>query len=495
MEDEGVPSRVLMENAGRGAALVLDRLFPSGPVVVVAGTGNNGGDGVVLARSLRRFGRDVSLLVLGERPRPDPLLHAWPVPVETVPDHDGALDAALARGAVLVDALLGTGVTGAPRARHARVIRAMNRSRRPILALDLPSGLDADSGAVAGEAIRADLTVAFGFPKVGTVLFPGRELSGRLIVIEIGFPPLPEGLSSARLLTSEWIASHRPRRPLVTHKKAEGRLLIAAGSPGMAGAAILSARAALRAGVGYVRVASPEENRTAVQSSVPEALFVDIAQDDALSDALADSDAVAAGPGLGAGSGAGERLNGLLSEVEGQAVLLDADALTHLGNGALPAFAGAGEGERRILTPHPGEAVRIGADPESLSGDVLGVARDLASRWNAAILLKGTPSIAAHPAGREVLVATSGSSDLARAGMGDVLTGAAGALLARGLKGWEASALALHFTGLAAMRSGAGESLLPTDVIEGLAGALREGDASTSGRLFPFVSLDLPPPH
>ncbi|MEX0935531.1 MAG: NAD(P)H-hydrate epimerase, partial [Gemmatimonadota bacterium] len=254
IEEFGVPAAVLMENAGRGAALVLDRLWPRGRVLVAVGSGNNGGDGVVLARTLFAQGRHVEILLVGDRPDPDPLLHGWPVPVRRVPDDPALLYGLLTEAAVLVDALLGTGVSGAPRPPYDRVIRGINRVDRPRMALDVPTGVDSASGAVPGEAVQAGLTVAFGDPKLGTMLFPGRAHAGRLVAVEIGFPPSTSAASrserdseelggsppgKARLITGGWARANRPVRSLVTHKKAAGHLLVVAGSGGMAGAAIL----------------------------------------------------------------------------------------------------------------------------------------------------------------------------------------------------------------------------------------------------------------
>lgn len=508
MESRGVPSPVLMENAGREAARVLERLFPRGEVIVLAGSGNNGGDGVVLARTLAARGRPVRLLVLGDRPDPDPLLHGWPLTVQRL-GRDVEPEAAggdLSGAGVLVDALLGTGIRGAPREPHARAIRALGRAGAPVLSLDIPSGVDADTGQVPGEAVRARVTVAFGAPKLGTLLFPGRERAGRLVAVEIGFPPWGPELPEAALITPGWAGKRRPRRALVTHKNAEGRLLILAGRPGMAGAAVLGARGALRAGAGFVRVASAPENRVILQSAAPEAVFVDITDADALLEAARASDALAAGPGWGTGEQAAERLNHLLEEGAPPGVLLDADALTLLGAGRLPAFARAGDRGRRLLTPHPGEMARLGGSEERIREAPLTVAREGARKWEAALLLKGTPSVVASPGddegngsggkgGGPVMVSMTGSSDLARAGMGDVLTGVAGAFLARGAGALEAAGLALHYTGWAGALAGLGESLLPRDVAEHLPGALATGGDGTTDLDLPSLLLDLDPPR
>ena len=493
----GVPGSVLMENAGRSAALVLHRLFPRGRVVVLVGPGNNGGDGVVLARTLRAAtGRDVRLIGVG-RSGAESLLHGHGPAPEAPPADLPGLDALLAWGDVVVDGLLGTGLQGAAREPFAQVIHAVNRSRRPVLALDVPSGVEAGTGACRGEAILAQVTVAFGAPKLGTLLHPGRERAGRLVAVEIGFPPWSENDVGARLITPGWVEELRPRRNLRTHKNAEGRLLILAGRPEMAGAAVLSARAALRAGVGFVRVASSLENRPILQVAVPEAVFVDMDDPVALRLAAESSDALAAGPGMGTDAPAARRLDRILGERIPPALLLDADALTLLGEGSLPAFPGSSAPERRLLTPHPGELARIG---RAASGEVLsdpgGTAFTAAHRWDAACLLKGTPSVVAASGGGPLRVSPTSTSDLARAGMGDVLTGVAGAFLARGLRGPDAATVALHLTGrAAAMADRGGEALLPSDIVSALPMALEERGEGNTDLDFPFVLLDLGPPR
>lgn len=495
MEEAAVPSPVLMENAGRGAALVLDRVYPEGPVVVLVGSGNNGGDGLVLARTLAANARMVRVVVVGDRSLDDPLLHGWPVDLQVLPESTDALVASLRWGRVVVDALLGTGVRGEPREPFSRVIRAVNGTDASVVALDLPSGADADRGTVPGEAIRADLTVAFGAPKLGTLLFPARERAGRIVAIEIGFPPMAGAGILQRLITPGWAQAHRPHRASVTHKKAEGRLLIVAGSSGIAGAAVLATKGALRAGAGYVRIASHPENREILQKTVPEAIFVDVTDPVALQAAARDSDALAAGPGMGVNDEAARRLDRLMAEGAFSGVLLDADAVTLLGAGRLPAFAGAAAASRRLLTPHPGEMARLGADPEEIRRDPVEVCRRESERLDATLLLKGQPSLVSRADEALVWVSGAGSSDLARAGIGDVLTGAAGAFLARGVDAHEAAGLGLHFTGRAAALTGMGEALLPSDVADHVGDAFQEPPLGASDLDLPFVILDLDPTH
>lgn len=497
IDDLEVPAPVLMENAGRAAAMILQRLHPSGRVGVVAGSGNNGGDGLVLARSLTTWARQVELFLVGDRPEPDPLLRGW-----TLTTHADASDLTrrLAAFDIVVDALLGTGIRGAPREPQARAIQAMNQCGRPVVALDLPSGVDADTGRVPGEAVSAHVTVTFGAPKMGTLLHPGRERAGRLIAVEIGFPPWSEATgregelsppaASALLITPGWAEARRPRRPPVTHKNAAGRLLLLAGSEDFGGAAVLAARAALKGGVGYVRVAAPAGLGHLIQSSVPEAVYVDASDAEALASAVRASDAVAAGPGLGTGADARERLGTVLRSRETRPVVLDADALNLLARGE----AAGWDPSHALLTPHPGEAGRLlDREAGAVAGDPVGAVRELAERFGAAVLLKGIPSLVAPLHTEEpLLVSASGSSDLARAGMGDTLTGAAGAFLARGAPPVVAGGLALHFTGRAAALADAGEALLPSDVSAHLPQALAEGGDGTTDLGLPFVVLDLP---
>ena len=257
IERQGVPQAALMECAGRSAAEILDRLFPRGEVLALIGAGNNGGDGLVMLRTLHAWGRPVRAVLVADRdPRAD-LLHGWQIPFETDDGlgHDsGPLDTALRAASVIVDGVLGTGLSGPPRDRQARAIRAINRSEWPVLALDTPSGVNGDTGQIAGEAVDAEVTVALGWPKLGTLLQPGRSKVGRLIAVEIGFPPVPDQVFGAAATTPAWAAENWPRREPDAHKNSVGTLLLVGGCPGMAGAVVMAARAALRAGVGLLRV-------------------------------------------------------------------------------------------------------------------------------------------------------------------------------------------------------------------------------------------------
>ena len=470
IERQGVPQAALMESAGRSAAEILDRLFPQGEVLALIGAGNNGGDALVLLRTLQAWGHPVRAVFVADRDQED-LLRGWNIPFENddgLGQDSGPLDTVLRAASVVVDGILGTGIRGAPRDRQARAIRAINRSERPVFALDTPSGVNGDTGQIAGEAVDADVTVAFGWPKLGTLLQPGRSRVGRLIAVEIGFPPVPDQGFGAAAATPAWAAETWPRREPDAHKNSVGALLLVAGRPGMAGAAVMAARAALRSGVGLLRIVSSSENRSIIQEAVPEAIFVPAEDIDAVREAAAASQAMGVGPGLGNGTGAGELLAAVLEVSEGLPTVLDADALNLAASGEGPGVAEWAADRPVLVTPHLGEMKRLsGLEGEAIEGDRIGAARDLARTTGAAVLLKGLPSIVIPPEGT-CLVDTVASSDLAAGGMGDVLTGVAASLLAQGAPPDEAGALALYGTGRAAACAALGRSLTPSDVIEQL---------------------------
>lgn len=499
IEDLGVPQPVLMENAGRSAAAVLQRLYSAGardgPVVGVIGAGNNGGDALVLLRTLAAWGRDVHAILVAERPDDAVLLHGWSVPCTRdadLGDDDEAWARSLARAAVLVDGILGTGLRGVPRARQSRAIEALNRASAPVLAIDIPSGVDGTTGAAPGSAVRADVTVAFGAPKLGALLHPGRGLAGRIVAVEIGFPPMSVGVSGAQVTTPAWVQARLPTRGLDTHKNAVGRLVVVAGHPGMAGAALFCARAGLRAGAGLVQLCSPPANREVLQAAVPEAMYVDPTDDAAFGAALEAARAVAVGPGLGTTPDAEALLARVLSAGDAPLVL-DADALNLLAASRGGTLAEVAARRPVLVTPHPGEMGRLrGLDLGDIAADRVGVARSAGDAFGCAVLLKGAPSVVAAP-GRRVMVDVQGSSDLATAGMGDVLTGVCGALLAQGAGTYEAGALALALSGRAARLAGKGRGLGPADVIRLLPDAIAERGDGVSDLGVPFVTFDVDP--
>lgn len=479
----GVAEPTLMESAGRVSADLIALLAPPGPVCVVVGPGNNGGDGLIAARTLRARGREVWCVAASEKKPPSELLHGWPMELERE-----RVGERITRAAVVVDAILGTGVRDAPRPAQAEVIEQINRAPGFVVALDGPSGVDLATGRVAGAAVRADLTIAFGAPKVGHVRFPGRAQCGRTLAVEVGFPPLAPEEFGALLVDDRWAFARLPSVPPDAHKGSMGRILVVAGRRGMGGAAVMVTMAALRGGAGLVVVAGPEENRLVVQSSVPEALFVDRSSD-AVQDEIDDADVVVAGPGMGTGRDAAELLERILA-TEAQ-LLLDADALTLL---AEHRTNGAGLGERALLTPHPGEMSRLlGTGIGEVLDDPFAAAADAADRFGCAVLLKGSPSVVAAP-GHPLLVSVAGGSGLATGGTGDTLAGIAGAMMGRGADPGTAGALALTLGGRAAERAARGAGLLPRDIAETLPAAMA-GLHLSPVPVHPAVTAEIPPPN
>jgi len=464
VEREGVLERALMESAGRALAGVVQREFPEGRVVAACGRGHNGGDALIALRTLRAWGRDVALVPVGGPPDAS-LLHGWELDRLEQGSHASAFGAA----GVVLDGLLGTGATGAPREPHATCIREINASGVPVVAVDGPSGVDMTTGAAAGDAVRASLTVTFGAPKRGLLRFPGRAHAGRVIVVEIGFPPLTADERGAALITPAWAAARLPAVAASAHKGDLGDVVVLAGSEGVAGAAVLVGAGAARAGAGKVYILSTPENRAIVQALLPEALFANRESSEAR-ELLGRADAVVAGPGMGTDAAAASLLRTAL-EAGNAPLLLDADALTLLAGD--PSVRPHPD-RRVLLTPHPGEMGRLlGCSVPEVTADPFAAAADAAKRFGAAVLLKGAPSVVAA-SGAPTMVNASGHSGIATGGMGDTLAGVAGALLAVGVQPRDAGALALWLCGRAAEVAGRGRSLLPRDVAEHLDVALEE---------------------
>jgi len=493
IEECGVPGAVLMENAGRAVfEVLLERFGPARDrrFHVVAGTGNNGGDGFVAARYLRLAGARVTLSVIGdpERIRGDAATHyALLAPLGLRPEPFSS------PGSLKIDALLGTGAAGAPRQDAAQAIRWMNADPQPTISVDIPSGVDADTGATPGEAVRAAVTVTFGYPKVGMLLAPGSECCGEIVVRDIGFPwdALDVDAPCTWIVAESIRAGLRPRRR-DDHKGAFGHVLIVGGSLGMSGAPAMAARAALRAGVGLVTVAAPVRAQATIASRIDEAMTLALPEEDgALSECAAEgvisaasrAGSVCVGPGLGASPGA-RRAVGRMVRVLQAPVVLDADGLNALAEEPEMLSERAGE---TVLTPHPGEAGRLlGRSAADVQANRLAAVRELAARFRAVVVLKGAGTLVCDGrAGPEVgeasaapvAINSTGNPGMATGGSGDVLTGIIGALIAQGLDACDAACLGVYAHGragdIAAARLGQ-VSMVAGDIIEALPTAIRE---------------------
>jgi NAD(P)H-hydrate epimerase len=493
----GIAGAVLMENAGRGAAAAIVAALPelgvtarAPRVVIVCGRGGNAGDGFVVARALKRARARVQVWLTsaardigGEaRAKYDAMCKSGIVP-RLVAEGDEELAAALASADVVVDALLGTGARGAPSAAVARAIERINASGRPVVALDVPSGLPADGGMPLGPAVRAALTTTFAGLKLGLVTQPGAALAGRVRVIDIGVTQaeVARGIDTFLLERSD-IAALFPARARTAHKGTYGHLLLVAGSVGKTGAAALAARAAMRAGAGLVTVATAASAQPVLASLIVEAMSEPLAETAARSLAskareavleLAQArQAVALGPGLGLDEDTRALVRALTREVP-RPMVLDADALTALA-GHLDDLRAAPAA--RCLTPHPGEMARLlGVTVADVERDRVGAARRMATTYGVHVVLKGAATVVGHPDGR-VFLNPTGNPGMASGGTGDVLTGIAGAFLARGMEPAAAMHAAVYLHGSAGDRAAARvgeESLIASDLIEALPDAFR----------------------
>jgi hydroxyethylthiazole kinase-like uncharacterized protein yjeF len=497
IDDVGIPSIVLMENAGRQVVAAMESAFEalaSMHVAVLCGRGNNGGDGFVVARTLLEREIDVAVYLLASSAdvRGDARVNLEALRnlgVDVVEIGDAGAWELHGRDVLaadlIVDALVGTGL-GAPLAGlYESVIADINTSPRPVVSIDLPSGLSADDHAVGGPAIDASLTVTLGAPKLPLVLPPAEALTGTLVIADIGIP-----LSVIDEIDGPWveILTKEAMRQLVhpraqdSHKGDYGRVLVVAGSPGRTGAAILAGLAALRSGAGLVTVAAPAGSIPIVAAGAAEYMTLALPEDEdgfVTPEALErvvefNADVVAVGPGLGRGAGVRAFVQSLVERC-GVPLVLDADAIL--------AFAGepdrlvGRDGTDLIITPHPGEmAALVGLSPADVQTHRLAVARDFAATHRLHVVLKGYRTIVATPEGRSFINLT-GNPGMATAGSGDVLTGAIAAWAGQLLDAEAACKLAVYVHGLAGDLAEADEGevgMIAGDILSRLGDAVEE---------------------
>jgi ADP-dependent NAD(P)H-hydrate dehydratase / NAD(P)H-hydrate epimerase len=474
IEEQGVPSLDLMERAGIGLARVTAQAARPGAARIVVGKGNNGGDGLVAARVLREDGHDVDVVATAslEDLRGDALANLERLP--GAPPEPFAAERLEGSG-VVVDALLGTGFEGVPREPLAGAIKAINRQDAPVVACDVPSGVNASTGEVEGEAVRAEATATFHGSKVGLHVEPGKSHAGGVEVIEIGIPRgAPPSIRAG--LISERVLDLYPHRERSGSKFASGVVVVVGGSAGLTGAPTMAARSASRAGAGYVQVAVPESAQAAIDMRLLEQMSRGLPEQDGahtpaglpMVEEMAErAGAVVLGPGLGRGDGAAEFARAVAHDVKAP-LLVDADGLNaHAGR--LGPFR-----ERSaptVLTPHEGELARLlELDSDDVRAHRLPRAREAAERSGAVVLLKGDDTIVADPGGR-VAISPGATPALATAGTGDVLSGLIGALLAKRLPAFEAAALgalAHAFSGRAAAERFGADHVVAGDVIDAL---------------------------
>jgi hydroxyethylthiazole kinase-like uncharacterized protein yjeF len=496
IEQRGVPSLDLMERAGAGVARAVEELAPDGLVVVFCGKGNNGGDGLVAARLLREAGREVTVLIAGGTPRElrgdahENLLRLPGEPPAQLLPGEAARGAHPRASAAIVDALLGTGFAGEPRGVVAEAIEAIDRAGVPVVSVDVPSGVDASTGAVAAGAVCATATITFHTAKPGLWIRPGKVHAGAVRAIDIGIPRGAPTAGAVVGLIEASVLDGLPRRGAASTKFSSGQVLVVGGSRGLTGAPQLAARAAMRAGAGYVSACVPSGLQAILAAGSTSELMTRglpeedgaisaVAVEDVLEAATARSSArgqvggvLALGPGLGRSDGALAFARELARRAP-LALVLDADGLNAHGG----RLAELSEREApTILTPHAGELGRLLELPSAeVERERLRHVRAAAALARAVVVLKGDDTLIADAAGR-VAVSPGASPALATAGTGDVLSGVLAALLAQGLDSFHAAAAGvwLHAqAGRAAARAlgGVPEGVIASDVIAALPGA------------------------
>ena len=452
IESFGIPGRILMENAGRGATQFFLEQFQDAEnkkIGVIAGRGNNGGDGFVIARYLAQKGISVTVYLLSKHQKVSgdaaanlKLLPLLEVPVIEIPDAESfsAHKTAMRHKAIWIDAILGTGLRSDVKGFFRDVIDFVNQSNKPIFAVDIPSGLNSDTGRPCGTCVRADATATFAFAKTGHFLFPGADYTGNLKIIDIGVPPhIAKDVGPLQyLLTPDLIRTVFHPRPSDAHKGHTGHLLVIAGSPGKTGAAAMTATSAMRAGAGLVTLGIPTSLNPVLEAQVMEAMtdplpetvkgILGEASFNRIMDLLSDKKCLAIGPGIGTAPETKTLFQQLVQE-NTKPIVIDADGLNILADHTEIL---KGLDTPIVLTPHPGEMARLMSTTAAyVQKDRIKCARDFAEKFNVHVVLKGAGTVVAHPDGR-VFINPTGNPGMASGGMGDVLTGVIAGFIAQG---------------------------------------------------------------
>lgn len=496
VEEHGIPSLRLMENAGLRLFEEIRRL-PGGikekTVTIVAGKGNNGGDGLVVARHLKKAGAAVTVYLLADESDLSRDAKASLTAYKKIRGKfylksafdSKALHARLAESDLVIDAIFGTGLSSPVKGPAKDAVEAINAAGKFVVSIDLPSGINADTGEVMGAAVAADLTVALALPKLGLFLYPGVEHAGAMRVADIGIPDeLVDRLKTGiELLTENRMRALLPRRPIAAHKGSFGHTAVIAGSVGKTGAAVMAGLSALRTGAGMVTLALPESLEAAMPNRpweimtlpLPETVdhSISLSAEKTIMRFLEGKAAAAIGPGLSTQSETQELIRALVKQTE-IPMVLDADGLN--------AFAGKAAllsrpGPPLILTPHPGEMSRLsGLGAEKIEKNRLETARRFSQEYRVCLVLKGAKTVIAEPSG-QLSINPTGNPGMATAGTGDVLTGIIAGLLSQGVANASAAKLGVYLHGMAgdiaAERRGEA-GLIAGDLIEQIPAAIRK---------------------
>ncbi|TDX50947.1 NAD(P)H-hydrate dehydratase [Orenia marismortui] len=496
IEEIGIPGIVLMERAALEVKKVAEDYLSDlkkSKVIVLVGTGNNGGDGLAVARMLQEAGYNVEVFIVGEKVKVTDdakvnlnILEKLKIEVKEIVMVEELLDlkTRLDSSDLIIDALLGTGIKGKLRGIYPEVISIVNKSNLPVISIDIPSGVEADTGRVEDIAIQAKETITFALPKLGTILYPGAEYVGKLKIVDIGIPHqvIKQQNIDISLITDKLINDLLPTREKDSHKGTYGRLLLVAGSTGMTGAATLSAQASLKIGAGLVTVAIPKSLNSILENKLTEAMTYPLSETEFGTLAIAaleeieklidNRDVLAIGPGLTARDEIDYIVTSLLKKTD-KTLVIDADGLNVINNLEILKER---EGST-ILTPHPGEMSRlVNKSIKYIKKNSIKIAKEFSQEYGVVLLLKGARTIIATPKGN-IYINPTGNSGMATGGSGDVLTGLIAGLLAqKNVDVRAATIIATYLHGLAgdlAVEDLTEYSLLPSNLIDYLPQALK----------------------
>lgn len=497
IEEYGIPGIVLMENAGLRTVEVIEEILgdPAGKqVVILAGRGNNGGDGFVIARHLWNAGVQVSTFMVGDPDQLTPdahlnysILTRMQVPLYVLQTEQdmNRFTLVLLSADLVVDALYGVGFKGSLNEFETQVAKLINWSLLPVVAVDIPSGVEADTGRIYGEAIQAHHTVTYGLPKVGLLLEPGKSHAGTLTVADISLPrPLLTGPElKLNLISNELVQPFLKPRAVESHKGTYGHALVIGGAVGMSGAVIMAACSALRSGAGLVTAALPESIQSVVETELVEVMTVPLAETGqraialealpAIGNLLGTVSVCAIGPGMSRYAEASAVLR-FVMEHAGVPIVIDADGLNAVSHDVSILK------DRQVpivLTPHPGEMARLtNLSIEEIQADRIEIARHYAQQWGVTVILKGNRTVVAAPGG-EVFLNLSGNPGMATAGSGDVLCGIITGLIAQGLRAQDAAVVGVYLHGMAGdyvERTKGQRGLIAGDLIEALPEVIKQ---------------------
>lgn len=505
----GIPGFTLMECAGLLVVKALFRYFGScgKNILIFCGAGNNGGDGFVAARHLISKSHKCNIILLGKREKlkGDALanyniLEKLNIPVLEMADEKcmgGDFSELLSTCDIIIDAIFGTGLNSPLKGLISEIIPLINSSGKPVISVDIPTGINASSGKIMGDAIKASLTVTMGLPKLGLLIYPGASYSGKIVIADIGFPEhlLKSDEIKTELSELDEISSFIPERPENSHKGDAGKVLIIAGSLGYTGAAALTSESCLKTGAGLVTLINPESINAIMEEKLTETIkcpYPDLKNEedirlakDIIFERLKHADALAIGPGIGRSPLTGKLVTEILNNTE-LPMVIDADAL-------FPEIITRHKTKLPVVTPHPGEAARLLSKTiQDITSNPMESSRNLSEKYRCVAILKGSHSMISHPDGNTIINPT-GNSGMSSAGMGDILTGIIACFLSQGVSPEKSAVLGAFIHGLAGdivARKIGKRGIIASDLIKAIPIALKMMIEKRFDRIGSYISME-----